>query len=206
MAQSPCDFKARRLVLRTAIHCGVKWILCPDTASQCLAGRALYDLRGWRSAILIGQNSLTDSLRGAAIRLRRDRVDLAVLTDLSERTVRAFSHGDTSGELGSLGAFVDSAPSLIGALRETRISHASIAANFTESSFDHPAVRDAIAARTDVTIFAPAKMRHAPYVGGITFAPTSPRGLIRHFASLNLQFEGSSEGRLANMHNMAKAA
>lgn len=207
LAQAPCGFDAQRLVLRTAVHCGVRWIWCPDAAAQTLAGRALFDLGRWRAAIPIGPDiSGGDALYGAMIRLRRNRIDMAVLSNLSARALLPFQRAQARGDLGDVGAYVPSAPSLIAALRTTRFSHVSLTAEFDPKSWADPVLLTALATRPDATCFAPPAMRHLPGVSGVVFAPVSPRGLIRAFASLNPRLERRAAEGLAAARILAEAA
>jgi hypothetical protein len=165
--------------LRTAVHAGVRWIFCPDEASQRLAGRAMFDLPKWRAIAPLSAQAGIDEVYSLSLRLRRNRIDLAVIPDTQCRAARTARDAAREGTLGGVAIRVSDTAQLMGALR----FQSATAVMFGEA-LDGPGWRDpdaltAVMSKRGIDGFAAPSLAHAPGVTNVIHAPGNPRDLFR---------------------------
>jgi hypothetical protein len=184
LAAADLNFRLQRLVLRAAVHAGLRWVLCPDAASQSLAGRALFDLRGWRCIVPLPGEDLLAEARCAALRLRRSRIDLAALPSSIPPLGRGAKTLQSDPSIGGIGYAAADAARLTALLRSPRTHAIFLAPEFDRSAWRDPALTSLFAARADVMCMARQDLALAPGVNHTICAAASPRELARLFAAL----------------------
>ena len=167
--------------LRTAVHSGVTWILCPNFDAQRLAGRALFDLPQWRAITPMGADEGLDAIYGTCLRLRRNRVDLLILPDVQCRAARIVREAAQNGMTAGAAVRAADGTALMSALRYSPTACIILDDAFDASAWRDPSVPAAILAKRGVDAFASPSRAGTPGVSGVIHAPDSPRALFRLF-------------------------
>lgn len=179
LAQSGLTFEMQAKTLRTAVHAGVRWIWCPDQDAQRLAGRALFDLPKWRAIAPLSAQAGIDEIYGLSLRLRRNRIDLAIIPDTQCRAARIARDAARDGILGGAGVRASDTAQLMAGLRMPGIACVMFGEDLDGPGWRDPAALTAVMSKRGVEGFAPPTLASAPGVTGVIHAPDSPRALFR---------------------------
>jgi hypothetical protein len=165
--------------LRTAVHTGVRWIYCPTEASQILAGRSLFDLPQWRVCAPLPADARLDAIYGLSLRLRRNRIDVAVIPTLTARAARTVRDAIADGVLGGVAAEASDTVQVMAALRTPGATCVLFGAGFDASAWRDFSALAAVMSKRLIDGFGPPAMAQTPGVTGVIHAPDSPRALFR---------------------------
>lgn len=179
LAGSNLSFELQTKTLRTAVHAGVRWMFCPTEDAQRLAGRAMFDLTKWRAIAPLSASAGIDELFGLSLRLRRNRIDLAVIPDTQCRAARTARDALRDGILGGVGVQASDTAQLMSALRFSSASAVVFGGELDGPGWRDPGALAAVMAKRGVDGFAPPGLQHAPGAVNVIHAPDSPRALFR---------------------------
>jgi hypothetical protein len=179
LAASGLSFELQTKTLRTAVHAGVRWIFCPTEDAQRLAGRAMFDLPKWKAIAPLTASAGIDELFGLSLRLRRNRIDLAILPDAQCRAARTARDAARDGILGGIGLRANDTAQLMTALRHPGATSVMFGADLDGPGWRDPSALAAVMAKRGIEGFAPPGLANAPGVANVIHAPDSPRALFR---------------------------
>jgi hypothetical protein len=194
LAASALSFEMQAKTLRTAVHAGVRWIFCPNEDAQRLAGRALFDLTKWHAAAPLSPNAGIDELYGLSLRLRRNRIDLAIVPDAQCRAARVARQSTVDGAVGGVGVCASDTAQLMAALRSQSVSCIFFGEGLDGPGWRDPSALSAVMAKRGIVGFATPNLAHAPGVTNVIHAPDSPRALFRLLRELRPREPVSLEG------------
>lgn len=179
LAAAELPFSIQAKTLRTAVHVGVRWVLCPTEAAQTLAGRALFDLSAWRPIAPLAEDEGRAALHAASIRLRRNRIDLVAISQRCGRAARFASDAIRDGYAGGLAIGVGDAADLLAALRVPGVQCVQLADGFDTAGWRDPSIPAILTARRGVDVFAGERRSGVRGVTGVVHAPNSPLALFQ---------------------------
>lgn len=179
LAESSLSFELQAKTLRTAVHAGVRLMYCPTEASQFLAGRSLFDLTAWRAYAPLSAAARVDEIYGLSLRLRRNRIDLAIIPDTECRAARTAREAARDGAIGCVGVRATDTSQLMSALRFPGVACVHFADELDGPGWRDPSALGAVMAKRGVEGFASSSLQHMPGVTGVIHAPDNPRALFR---------------------------
>lgn len=178
LAAAPERAAVKRLVLRTAVHVGLRWILCPDTASQRLAGECLFDIPAWRPVVPL---NAAHEARDVLGRIRRNAISVALAAVPAGALWRDARNLEREGIIGALGAHVESAAQLRAAMRTDRLAMIVVGSGVSIADSDLAKGQGPGALR-----FVRDQAQWSVAGAGPCIGPISPREFARAMAGLGV--------------------